>query len=70
LPEQYYANAFVADGKVYASTERGDFWIFKAGKEKEVLFKTKLPSPSITVTAVDGLLLIPMQNRLRVYSGK
>ena len=66
----YYANAFVADGKVYASTERGDFWVFKAGRQNEVLFKTKLPSPPITVTATEGVLLIPMQNRLRAYSGK
>jgi len=62
-----YASAFVADGKVYLGTERGDFWILKAGREKEVLFHTRLPSPPITVVATDGLLLLPLQNRLQVY---
>ncbi|MCL1921549.1 MAG: PQQ-binding-like beta-propeller repeat protein [Kiritimatiellaeota bacterium] len=62
-----YANALVADGKVYLGTERGDFWILKAGREKEVLFQSRLPSPPITAAAVDGLLLLPLQNRLQVY---
>jgi outer membrane protein assembly factor BamB len=62
-----YANAFVADDKVYLGTERGGFWIFKAGREKEVLFNTRLPSPPITVTATEGALLMPLQNRIRLY---
>ena len=62
-----YANAFVADGKVYVGTEKSDFWILKAGREKEVLFHSRLPSPPVTVTAADGLLLLPLQNRLQVY---
>jgi outer membrane protein assembly factor BamB len=63
----HYANARVADGKVYVGTERGDFWIFKAGRERAVLSHTRLPSPPVTVAASDGLLLIPMQNRLSAF---
>jgi outer membrane protein assembly factor BamB len=62
-----YANAWVADSKVYVGTEKSDFWIFKAGREKTVLSHTRLPSPAVTVTAIDGLLLIPLQNRLSAY---
>ena len=62
-----YANAFVADGKVYVGTERGDFWILKAGREKEVLSHSRVPSAPITVAASDGLLVLPLQNRLQVY---
>jgi len=62
-----YANAFVADGKVYLGTERGDFWILKAGREKEVLFHMRLPSSPITLAATDGFLLLPLQNRLQLH---
>lgn len=64
-----YANARVADGKVYVGTEKGDFWILKAGREKDVLSHTRLPSPPITVSATDGMLVIPMQNRLSAFGG-
>lgn len=64
-----YANARVADGKVYVGTEKGDFWIFKAGREKTVLSHTRLSSPPITVTAMDGVLFVPMQNRLSAFAG-
>lgn len=62
-----YANALVADGKIYIGTERGDFWILKAGRQREVLFHTRLPSPPITVAVTDGLLLLPLQNRIQCY---
>ncbi len=62
-----YANARVADGKVYVGTEKGDFWILKAGREKVVLSHTRLPSPPVTAAVTDGKLYIPLQNRLVVY---
>jgi outer membrane protein assembly factor BamB len=62
-----YANALVADGKVYVGTERGDFWVLKAGRNKEVLFHTRLPSAPVTVAAADGLLILPLQNRIQCY---
>ena len=64
-----YANARVADGKVYVGTEKGDFWIFRAGREKTVLSHTRLPSPPVTVSTADGLLFVPLQNRLSVFAG-
>ncbi len=62
-----YANARVADGKVFVGTERGRFWIFREGRTKEVLCEKKLLSPPITVVADNGMLYIPMQNRLSAY---
>ena len=62
-----YANARVADGKVYVGTEKGDFWIFRAGRDKAVLSHTRLPSPPVTVAVAEGLLCVPLQNRLSVF---
>ena len=62
-----YANSRVADGKVYVGTEKGDFWIFRAGRDKAVLSRTRLPSPPVTVAVTEGMLCIPQQNRLSVF---
>ena len=62
-----YANAHVSDGKVYVGTEKGDFWIFRAAREKTVLSHTKMPSPPITAVTADGRLYVPLQNRLLVF---
>jgi outer membrane protein assembly factor BamB len=66
----YYASARVADGKVYVGTESGLFWVLRAGREKQVLSRERLPSPPVTVSAADGLLLVPTQNRLTAYGGR
>ena len=65
-----YANARVADGKVYVGTEKGDFWIFRSGRDKSVLSHTRLPSPPITVAVSSGKLYIPQQNRLSVFGDR
>lgn len=63
------ASACVADGKVYAATESNNtFWVLKAGKEKQVLSRTRLKTPPITVTAADGVLYLPTQLRLSAIS--
>jgi len=63
------ASAFVADGKVYAATESGIFWVLKAGREKKVLSRSKLKTPPITPTAADGVLYLPTQTRLTAIPG-
>lgn len=56
---EIWASPYVADGKVYLGTCRGDFWVFKATKEKEVLFKTNFPEAiSATAVAANGALYI------------
>jgi outer membrane protein assembly factor BamB len=66
----WYASAFVADGKVYASTETGTLWVLKAGRQLRVLSKTRLKSNPITLTAADGVLYIPTQHSLLAVPGR
>lgn len=56
---EIWASPLVADGKVYLGTRRGDFWVFKASKEKEILASLDLDSPiSGTVTAANRVLYV------------
>ncbi|MCX6874694.1 MAG: PQQ-binding-like beta-propeller repeat protein [Verrucomicrobia bacterium] len=64
------ASAFVADGKVYAGTETGVLWVLQTGKELQVLSRSRLKSIPITPTAADGVLYLPLQNRLMALPGK
>lgn len=63
------ASAFVADGKVYASTEASVMWVLKAGKELQVLSRTRFKTPPTTVTAADGVLYVPTQRSLIAIPG-
>jgi len=63
------ASAFVADGKVYAGTEASVLWVLKADKKLQVLSRTRLNSIPITPTAADGVLFLPLQNRLLAVPG-
>jgi outer membrane protein assembly factor BamB len=58
------ASPVVADGKVYISTERSRFWVFKAGREKQVLSECRVRSIAITPVVEDGVFYLPTQNRL------
>ena len=64
-----YASSFVADGKVYASTETGTLWVLKADKQLQVLSQTRLKSKPITLTAADGVLYVPTQHSLLAIPG-
>ncbi len=56
---EFWASPLVADGKVYIGTRKGDFWVFAASKEKQVLatvdFKKGI---SATATAANGTLFV------------
>lgn len=61
----FWASPYVADGKVYVGSRAGDFWIFAAGREKRVLFSTKLPEKvSATATAANGVVYVATMNML------
>ena len=68
--KSWCASAFVADGKVFAGTEASTLWVLKAGKELQVLSRSRLKSVPITPTAADGVLYLPLQNRLLAVPGK
>jgi hypothetical protein len=60
-----------ADGKIYVTTEKKDFFIFSATREPKLLFRTKLdalgnpPQPVVT----DGLLIVSTGKTLSAYFG-
>ncbi len=59
LKGEVWASAYVADGKVYIGTRRGDYWVFAAGREKKVLHQTDLDGPvSATAVAANGTLYL------------
>lgn len=64
------ASPFVADGKVYIGTEKNVFWILEAAKTKKVLYRENIGSMPISVTAETGILYLPTQNSLTVYSAR
>jgi hypothetical protein len=59
-----WASPYVADGKVYLGTRAGNFYVWAAHREKQVLAELELKSPiSATVTAANGVLYVAtMQN--------
>ena len=64
------ASPFVADGKVYVSTESNILWTLRAGRTLEVLSRTRWKTPPITPTAADGVLYLPTQRSLLAIPGK
>lgn len=62
---EVWASPLVADGKVYLGTRSGQFLVFAAAREKNVLSTMELGSPiSATVTAANGALYIATQKEL------
>jgi outer membrane protein assembly factor BamB len=59
-----WASPYVADGKVYLGTRSGNFYVWAAGREKQVLAELELKVPiSATATAANGVLYVAtMQN--------
>ncbi|MFH1921434.1 MAG: PQQ-binding-like beta-propeller repeat protein [Planctomycetota bacterium] len=63
-----WASTLVADGKVYAGTRRGDFWVLAAGREKQVLSSIRLDAPVIsTPVAAGGTLYVGTMTRLYAF---
>jgi outer membrane protein assembly factor BamB len=65
LKGEMWASPYVADGKVYLGSRRGDLCVFEASKEKKVLATIDLGAPiSATVTAANGTLFIATMRQL------
>ncbi len=65
LGGEVWASPLIADGKVYIGTRRGDFWVFRFSREKELLSRVQLDSGiSATPVAANGVLYIATQTRL------
>jgi outer membrane protein assembly factor BamB len=61
------SSPLVADGKVYLGTSKADFFIFRAGAEKELLYTGRTRGEITTPTAVDGALYIFSARQLNAY---
>jgi len=62
---EIWGSTLVADGKVYVGTRRGDFWVFAAKKEKEILSSVNLDSGIHgTPTAANGVLYVATMEKL------
>jgi outer membrane protein assembly factor BamB len=62
---EVWASPLVADGKVYLGTRSGQFLVFTASKEKQLLSEVELGAPvSATVTAANGRLYIATMAQL------
>jgi len=68
---EVWASPLVADGKVYLGTRSGDFYVFAARAEKNVLGTLSLGSPiSATVTPANGALYVATMDRLYAVRGE
>ncbi|HAV60765.1 MAG TPA: pyrrolo-quinoline quinone [Verrucomicrobiales bacterium] len=55
----FWASPYVADGKMYIGSRRGDFWVFEASREKKLLAELDLGAPiSATAVAANGTLYV------------
>ena len=62
---EVWASPLVADGKVYLGTRSGAFYVFAAGREKQLLAEINLGNPtSSTVTAANGVLYVATMKEL------
>ncbi len=62
---QVWSSLLVADGKLYAGSHGGDFCIFRASKDKELLSTIRLDGPmSTTPVAANGVLYVNTLTRL------
>jgi outer membrane protein assembly factor BamB len=67
----FWASPFVADGKVFIGSRRGDFWVFAADKEKKILSTLELGAPvSGTAAAANGVLYVASMTHLYAVAVK
>lgn len=62
---EVWASPYIADGKVYLGTRSGNFYIFSASREKQVLADLELGNPiSATATAANRVLYVATMTHL------
>ena len=49
---------------MYISTEKKLLWVLRAGREKQVLARSRLRSEAITPVVANDVLYLPTQKRL------
>jgi hypothetical protein len=62
---EIWGSTLVADNKVYIGSRRGDFCIFSADKEKELITRIQFDAPiSTSPVAANGVLYVATQEKL------
>ena len=62
---EVWASPLIADGKVYLGTREGEFYVFAAAREKQLLHQTNLGDKiSATATAANGTLFLATMSYL------
>ena len=62
---EFWASPYIADGKVYIGSRRGELIVLAAGREKKVLAEVDLEDPiSATAVAANGVLYVATMSRL------
>lgn len=57
--QEIWSSPLAADGKVYVGTQRKVLWVFRAGRDKQVLARVRLPhAVSATPVAANGVLYV------------
>jgi len=58
------ATPIVVQDKVYIANEKNRLWVFRAGREKEIIAQGRTRSVAISPVLTGNLLLLPTQRRL------
>lgn len=65
LPTSFSASPVAADGKLYLSSEDGDVFVVKAGRQYELLSRNTMGQPVMATPALtDGLLIVRVENAI------
>jgi outer membrane protein assembly factor BamB len=66
-----WSSPYVVDGKVYLGTRSGNFYVWAAGKDKQVLAELDLKVPiSATAVAANGVLYVATMQNLYAIAAK
>ena len=69
--EPIWGSTLLADGKVYVGTQRSRLWVFRAGRQKQVLATIKLRAKvAATPVAANGTLFLATYRRLYAIRGE
>jgi len=65
LPTSFSASPVAADGKLYLSSEDGDVFVVKAGRQYELLSRNTMDQPLMATPALsNGLLIVRGENAI------
>jgi outer membrane protein assembly factor BamB len=59
----------LADDKIYAATDNGEVFVFRAGRVPVLVSESKLRSGPATPAPVDGLIVVAMQKKVQAFAG-